>query len=94
MIRRLLPLVLVVLLAAPAAAGEAIQVPDAWVEASLEAAGDNRGELEQVLAHYADAADPRKLVGARFLIANMLSHGYVVTELRGEKDEAIPFDES
>jgi len=84
-----LPLSLL-LLAVPATAEEAITIPDAWVEASLEAAGDNRAELEEVLAHYAD--DPQKLVAARFLVANMLPHGYVVTELRDEKGEPVAYD--
>ena len=37
--------------------------------------GENRGELEQVLAHYShDPADSLKLKAAKFLIANMPGH--------------------
>ena len=39
---------------------------------ALRAAGDNRGELEAVLNHY--AGDPDKLAAAEFLIANMPGH--------------------
>lgn len=42
------------------------------LEQALQLAGDNRGELEKVLAHYADA--PEKLAAARFLIMNMPGH--------------------
>ena len=40
---------------------------DRRVEHVLDVAGDNRGELEAVLAHYRD--DPEKLHAARLLIA-------------------------
>lgn len=39
---------------------------------SLNLSGDNRGELEAVLDHYAD--DPEKLEAAKFLIENMPGH--------------------
>ena len=42
------------------------------LEQALEAAGDNRKELEAVLEHYKD--DPQKLQAARFLIENMDAH--------------------
>ena len=42
---------------------------DCRVEHVLDFAGDNRGELEAVLAHYRD--DPEKLHAARLLIAEM-----------------------
>ncbi|MDE5687265.1 MAG: hypothetical protein K2I18_01405 [Paramuribaculum sp.] len=42
------------------------------VLAALDKAGSNRGELEDVLAHYRD--DPEKLEAARWLIGNMPSH--------------------
>lgn len=35
-------------------------------------AGDNQGELEKVLEHY--AGEPMKLEAARFLIENMPGH--------------------
>ena len=75
------------------AAEEAPQaVPDAWVEEALEAAGDHRAALEAVLAHYRDHADPRRLVAARFLIANMPGHGYVVTALRDAEGREVTYD--
>ena len=42
------------------------------LEQALDAAGDNRKELETVLKHYKD--DPQKLQAARFLIENMDAH--------------------
>ena len=96
MTRRLLPLALVALLVVPVGAEDspptAVDVPDAWVEASLEAAGDNRPQIEQVLAHYGAGDDREKQVAARFLVANMLPHGYVVTELRTEQGEPVAYD--
>lgn len=45
------------------------------VKKSLELAGENRQELEKVLAHYQkDTADSLKLKAARFLIENMPGH--------------------
>ena len=90
MVRTLLPLALVVLLVLPATAEDTITIPEAWVEASLEAADANRPELEKVLAHYAE--DAQKRTAARFLVANMLPHGYVITELRNEQGEPVEYD--
>lgn len=42
------------------------------LEYALEQAGDNRPELERVLAHY--KSDPEKLAAAEFLIENMPAH--------------------
>ena len=47
------------------------------VEHAHDLAGDNRGELEQVLEHYRDGGDAQKLEAAEFLVANMDGHGYV-----------------
>jgi hypothetical protein len=44
------------------------------VSAALDKAGDNRGELEKVLTHYAALRDTLKLDAAYFLIKNMESH--------------------
>lgn len=45
------------------------------LENALILSGENRGELEQVLAHYShDPADSLKLKAAEFLIANMPGH--------------------
>lgn len=46
------------------------------VNSALDAAGDNRDQLEKVLAHYASGDDSLKLQAAFFLIANMEGHGY------------------
>ena len=43
-----------------------------YIDVALELAGDNRGELERVLDHY--AGDSLRLEAARFLIANMPGH--------------------
>lgn len=46
-----------------------------YLEQALIAAGENRGELEKVLKHYAeDPKDSLKLKAARFLIENMPGH--------------------
>ena len=42
------------------------------LEQALQLAADNRGKLEKVLTHYADA--PEKLAAAQFLIMNMPGH--------------------
>lgn len=66
---------------------------DAHVAAALEAAGDNRAELERVLTHYRSAGDEERLAAARFLVANMPGHGYIVTALRRTSDgKVIPYD--
>ena len=45
---------------------------EAYLTQALEVAGDNRVELEKVLAHYAD--DPERLEAATWLISNMPMH--------------------
>lgn len=60
------------------------------VEAALGKAKANRAELEKVLAHY--AKDPEKLAAARFLVANMEGHGYVVFGLYDKEGNEIPFE--
>ncbi len=67
-------------------------VQDAHVEQALAEAGQNRAELERVITHFEKGGDGQKLTAARFLIANMPGHGYIVTELRDEEGRAIPFD--
>ena len=44
------------------------------LQAALECAGENRAELEEVLAHYRECGDAEKLSAAEFLIANMPGH--------------------
>jgi hypothetical protein len=90
-------LLLVLLVPVPSAVGGEEEgalpvVEDAWVEEALQAAGENRGELEAAIARFADDPDPRKRVAIRFLVANMPGKGYVVTVLRGADEEAVPYD--
>ncbi len=89
--RRFLPLLVLLccLLADGARADDARRpTPDAWVEDALAAAGENRSELSRVLTHYWAEGDERKLEAARFLIANMPAHGYVIAEFQDEKGNA------
>jgi hypothetical protein len=69
-------LALVAGLLAPVVAAAA-EEPGA-VQRALELAGDNRAQLETVLAHYRDLGDAQKLAAARFLIGNMEGHGYAM----------------
>lgn len=50
---------------------------------AMNLAGDNRGELEAVLDHYAD--DAEKLAAARFLIENMPGHYSFADTARAER---------
>ena len=69
-------------LAASCTAGKPDSSP---LERALQAAGENRGELEKVLAHYAqDPTDSLKLKAARFLI----EHDAIINEY----DEFPPVD--
>lgn len=65
LIRYILPLLLTV---------SACATRDEALDFALEQAGDNRAELEKVLAHY--AGEPQKLEAARWIIANMPGHSY------------------
>jgi hypothetical protein len=62
------------------------------LDAALRKAGENRGELERVLRHYANGADPQKLEAARFLVSNMDGHGYTVAAFFDEEENEVPFD--
>ncbi len=62
------------------------------VAKTLEAAGDNRVELEKVLAHYAAPEDSLKLQAAFFLIGNMEGHCYATYALRDTAGADIDFD--
>lgn len=67
------------------------------VKESLEWAGDNRAELEKVIAHYQDPKDSLKLKSAYFLISNMpgkyyyqgnlLNHFYEFVVMQGSKKD-------
>ncbi|UCE23934.1 MAG: transglutaminase domain-containing protein [Candidatus Zixiibacteriota bacterium] len=60
------------------------------LEKALEAAGDNRPELEKVLKHY--EGDPQKHDAAVFLIENMEGHCYVTYVLHDTAGDVVPFD--
>ncbi len=62
------------------------------VESALALAGDNRPELEEVLDRYQDPGEGQKLEAARFLIANMEGHGYVVAAFFNEEKEEVAFN--
>ena len=65
----------------------------AELEEALAAAGDNRTELEAVLAHFrVPDADPLMYDAASFLIRNMPEHGYVEYTLRDEDGNDVAFD--
>ncbi len=62
------------------------------VEAALNKSGENRSELERVLAHYSPRDEPLKHRAAAFLIANMPGHNYVVAGLYDKDKKEIDFD--
>lgn len=64
----------------------------AEVEQTLDAAGDNRAELQRVLEHYRQQEDPQKLQAAQFLIANMAGHGYAVIALVDADGNEVEYD--
>ena len=47
---------------------------DRNLDRALQQAGENRGEMEKVLAHFKDDPDPLKYRAAKFLIENMPYH--------------------
>jgi len=59
---------------------------------ALEAAGDNRGELEKVLSHYSSKDDSLKLEAAYYLIANMEGHGYAIYDLIDSAGAKVDFN--
>jgi hypothetical protein len=58
----------------------------------LEAAGDNRAELEGVLSHYASAGDSLKLEAAMYLIGNMQGHSYIIHGLYDTAGTEVDID--
>src|SRR5262245_42520647 len=58
-------------------AGDAPPVAEEHVQDALAQAGSNRKEIESFLEHARAAKDPRRLVAARFLVANMPGKGLV-----------------
>jgi len=64
----------------------------AEVSVALNAAGDNRPELESVLEHYDSLGDSLKLEAACFLIGNMEGHSYVIFKFEDTSGENVDFD--
>lgn len=62
------------------------------IDTVLQRAGDNRGQLEKVLQHFALEGDSLKKQAARFLIAGMRNHSYVTYRLSDTAGNTIPFD--
>ena len=68
------------------------QVLPADVAEALEKAGENRAELEKVLAHYQTRDDSLKLKAAYFLVGNMEDHCYVSYMLCDTSGAELDFD--
>jgi len=64
----------------------------AAIEAVLSKAGDNRAELELVLAHYRSLGDPQKRRAAEFLIEHMEAHNYAVLALYDSAGVEVELD--
>ena len=62
------------------------------VRHALKLAGDNQGELKQVLRHYRQQGDPQKLEAAEFLLANLEGKGYVVATFFDKDKNEVEFD--
>lgn len=62
------------------------------VAKALDKAGKNRGELEQVILHYASPKDSLQLHAAYFLIGNMEGHSYVTYFLKDTLSNAVDFN--
>ncbi len=58
---------------------------------SLELAGDNRGQLEEVIRHYRKTGEREKLKAAYFLIANMKDKGTYYNDLVDAAGKSIGF---
>lgn len=71
-------------------AGALLAAEPPEIEEALAKAKANRPELEKLLSRY--AGDPEKLAAARFLVANMEGHGYVVFGLYDKGGNEIPFE--
>jgi len=62
------------------------------VAEALDAAGDNRAELEKLLSHYFSGDDSLKLQAAYFLIANMEGHCYATYRLNDSTGKKVEFN--
>jgi len=59
------------------------------VQSVLDAAGDNRAQLEQVLEKYSEEGDSLKLQAACFLIGNMEGHGYATYDFVDSSENVV-----
>jgi len=66
--------------------------PVSEVENTLQQAGKNRHQLEEVLRHYCAPADSMQLRAAEYLIANMPGHCFVRIGLYDSTDTEITID--
>ncbi len=62
------------------------------VKAILDAAGENRAELEAVIRHFKETGEVIKEEAAYFLIGNMRDHGYAVFELVDSAGKPVDFN--
>ncbi|MCP4583049.1 MAG: transglutaminase domain-containing protein [candidate division Zixibacteria bacterium] len=62
------------------------------VNNALKEAGENRAELEKVLAHYSTLGDSLMLQAAYYLIGNMEGHGYATYLLHDSSGAEVEFD--
>ncbi len=87
----ILSIVTFIVLAALSGCGMFDRYPPGVTEV-LEAAGENRPELEKVIAHYQEVGDSLKLQAAYYLIGNMEDHSYVTYYLHDSSDVTIEFN--
>jgi hypothetical protein len=59
---------------------------------TLDAAGENRPELEKVIRHYGETGDTLKLKAAYFLIGNMADHCYATYALEDTSGNEVAFN--
>lgn len=64
----------------------------ARIDSVLQQSGENRNQLDTVLAHYAASGDSLKVEAARFLIAGMGEHSYVTYHLTDSSGNTVQFD--
>lgn len=62
------------------------------LEAALELAGPNRGEIERALACFDGTDEPEERAALEYLVANMPGHGFIAYALRDAEGRAVPFD--
>ncbi len=62
------------------------------VESALEAAGDNRAELEAVIRHFEATGDTLMIHAAKYVIGNMEGHSYVTYALIDSSGDTVSWD--